>query len=149
MADDLDRLQTALADRYVIERELGRGGMATVYLAHDVHHDRPVALKVRTRGSTSAGPAPSRPCCAHVPASRQPQAKWVRHFPHARIFIFWNGGLPPAFSCGISSRPHDQAYSTAGAFLREAGAGGRGEPVPELCRNRRQLRTTQDNRPEA
>jgi len=35
-----------LADRYCIERELGRGGMATVYLAHDVRHDRRVAIKV-------------------------------------------------------------------------------------------------------
>ena len=35
-----------MADRYPIERELGRGGMATVYLAHDLRHDRPVALKV-------------------------------------------------------------------------------------------------------
>jgi serine/threonine-protein kinase len=39
-------LLTALNGRYTIERELGRGGMATVYLAHDVRHDRPVALKV-------------------------------------------------------------------------------------------------------
>ena len=39
-------LATALAGRYTIERELGQGGMATVYLAHDVKHDRPVALKV-------------------------------------------------------------------------------------------------------
>jgi len=40
------RLTTALGDRYVIERELGAGGMATVYLAKDVKHDRDVALKV-------------------------------------------------------------------------------------------------------
>jgi serine/threonine protein kinase len=36
----------ALSDRYRIERELGRGGMATVFLAHDLKHDRQVALKV-------------------------------------------------------------------------------------------------------
>jgi serine/threonine protein kinase len=39
-------LVEALADRYRIERELGQGGMATVYLAHDVRHDRKVAIKV-------------------------------------------------------------------------------------------------------
>src|SRR6266511_4870399 len=42
----LDRLQVVLAERYTIERELGRGGMATVYLAEDLKHRRPVALKV-------------------------------------------------------------------------------------------------------
>jgi TolB-like protein len=45
-ADILSRLQTSLRDRYRVDRELGRGGMATVYLAHDLRHDRPVALKV-------------------------------------------------------------------------------------------------------
>ena len=42
----LDRLTTALADRYTIEREIGAGGMATVYLARDVRHERRVAIKV-------------------------------------------------------------------------------------------------------
>jgi TolB-like protein/Flp pilus assembly protein TadD len=46
VADLREQLQSGLADRYVIERELGRGGMATVYLARDLRHDRPVALKV-------------------------------------------------------------------------------------------------------
>jgi serine/threonine-protein kinase len=44
--DSLDRLRAALSDRYTVERELGRGGTATVYLATDLRHDRPVALKV-------------------------------------------------------------------------------------------------------
>ena len=46
MPDLLDRLKTALADRYTIEREIGAGGMATVYLAEDIKHHRPVAVKV-------------------------------------------------------------------------------------------------------
>jgi TolB-like protein/Tfp pilus assembly protein PilF/tRNA A-37 threonylcarbamoyl transferase component Bud32 len=44
--DPRDQLQADLAERYVLERELGRGGMATVYLAQDLKHDRRVALKV-------------------------------------------------------------------------------------------------------
>ena len=46
MTDVLDRLTRALADRYRLESELGAGGMATVYLAADLKHDRKVAIKV-------------------------------------------------------------------------------------------------------
>ena len=46
MPDIAPRLTAALADRYRIERELGQGGMATVYLARDLKHDREVAIKV-------------------------------------------------------------------------------------------------------
>jgi Tol biopolymer transport system component len=46
MTANPERLTAALADQYRIERELGQGGMATVYLARDVRHDREVALKV-------------------------------------------------------------------------------------------------------
>jgi tetratricopeptide (TPR) repeat protein len=52
-----DRLDATIRDRYVIERELGRGGMATVFLAHDLRHDRPVALKVlHTELASNLGP---------------------------------------------------------------------------------------------
>ncbi len=46
MSDAAGRLAAALADRYRIEREIGAGGMATVYLAHDLRHERDVAIKV-------------------------------------------------------------------------------------------------------
>jgi len=46
MTDDVARLTTVLADHYRIERELGAGGMATVYLAEDLKHHRRVAIKV-------------------------------------------------------------------------------------------------------
>ncbi|MBA2290898.1 MAG: PD40 domain-containing protein [Gemmatimonadales bacterium] len=45
-SDALTRLTAALADRYTLERELGQGGMATVYLAEDLKHQRKVAVKV-------------------------------------------------------------------------------------------------------
>jgi len=56
VADISSELAAALRDRYALERELGRGGMATVYLARDLKHDRPVALKIiRPELSSRAG----------------------------------------------------------------------------------------------
>ena len=46
MAETPARLQAALVARYALDRELGHGGMATVYLAQDLKHGRPVAIKV-------------------------------------------------------------------------------------------------------
>ena len=50
MTQTLDSFASALADRYAVERELGRGGMATVYLAEDRKHGRKVAIKVLRPG---------------------------------------------------------------------------------------------------
>ncbi len=54
MPDLLDSLREALADRYAVERELGRGGMATVFLAEDLKHHRSVAIKVLHAELTAA-----------------------------------------------------------------------------------------------
>src|SRR4029079_5912718 len=54
MSDVLTRLTTALETRYRIEREVGVGGMATVYLAHDLRHERDVAIKVLHPDLTAA-----------------------------------------------------------------------------------------------
>lgn len=57
MADSLTALRKALRNRYRIEREIGAGGMATVYLAQDIKHDRAVALKVlRPELAATLGP---------------------------------------------------------------------------------------------
>src|SRR5690349_25067376 len=57
MADPPARLAAALADRYLVDRELGQGGMATVYLAEDLKHHRKVALKVlRPELAATLGP---------------------------------------------------------------------------------------------
>ena len=49
MSDLVQRLKSALADRYTIDQEVGSGGMATVYLAEDLKHHRKVAVKVISR----------------------------------------------------------------------------------------------------
>jgi len=68
VADLLDSLRTALEGRYAVERLIGQGGMATVYLARDSRHDRPVAIKVLVGSLSStegrlSGAAPSHPGC--------------------------------------------------------------------------------------
>ena len=76
MTDQLDQLKFALADRYIVDRPIGRGGMATVYLAVEIQLRRPVAIKVLDQslgwGDQSAA-VPSRggyPLATRPPAHR-------------------------------------------------------------------------------
>jgi serine/threonine-protein kinase len=75
-------LQAGLAGAYTIERELGRRGMATVYLAHDLRHDRPVALKVL------------HPDLAHVlgPERFQREIKFLARLQHPHILTVHDSG---------------------------------------------------------
>ena len=59
MPDEFARFAAALAHRYRVERELGRGGMATVYLAQDLKHQRQVAIKV-LQSDVAAAVGPER-----------------------------------------------------------------------------------------
>jgi serine/threonine-protein kinase len=71
MADRLDHLSAALSGSYRIESEVGVGGMATVYLAHDLKHDRKVALKVLRPELTAAMGTDRFPREIHIIAQLQ------------------------------------------------------------------------------
>ena len=65
MESVLEQLRTALKDRYRVDAEIGRGGMATVFRAQDLKYDRPVAIKVLSPDISSVVSADStmRPAC--------------------------------------------------------------------------------------
>jgi eukaryotic-like serine/threonine-protein kinase len=81
------RLTTALAERYRIERELGQGGMATVYLAYDLKHDRQVAIKVL------------RPELAAVIGAERflTEIKTTAHLQHPHILPLFDSGAADSF----------------------------------------------------
>jgi serine/threonine-protein kinase len=73
LSELLNALREALADRYALERELGRGGMATVFLAEDLKHRRKVAIKV-LHAEIAAAIGPDRSCAR----SRSPLDSSIR-----------------------------------------------------------------------
>ena len=91
MTETAARLATSLGTRYRIERELGAGGMATVYLAQDLEHDRKVALKVfKPELARSSAPSdsssrsrPRRRCSIRTSASRRRSATRI-HISHQK-----------------------------------------------------------------
>ena len=117
MTDPIAALREGLRERYVLERELGRGGMATVYLAQDLKHDRPVALKV-LHPELAAALGPER---------FQREIKLAARLQHPHILTVLDSGeaagrlwfTMPYVEGEIAARP---------AAARAAAAGGRRAP---------------------
>ena len=138
----LDRLTAALADKYRIERELGAGGMATVYLAQDLKHDRKVALKVL------------RPELAAVIGAERflSEIKTTANLQHPHILPLFDSGeadsflfyVMPYVRGGNGPRP-DQPGEAApggrrGADHQRGGGGARLRPPPRRDPPRHQAR---------
>jgi serine/threonine-protein kinase len=107
MADVLERLKAALADRYTIERELGSGGMATVYLAEDLKHHRKVAVKVL------------RPELAAVLGAERflKEIEVTAHLQHPHILPLFDSGEADSFLYYVM--PHVEGESLRDKLNRE------------------------------
>jgi serine/threonine protein kinase len=132
MADVLDRLKAALADRYQIERELGSGGMATVYLADDLKLHRKVAVKV-LRPELAAALGPDRFVQEIDIAAKLTLGCWQREgsphatSPHRRAY---SGYKPPTSSVSTAiSRGYD-AWPDIADDLEQCSVGGTGDSQP-------------------
>ena len=75
-----ERVTAALADRYTIERELGEGGMATVYLAKDLKHNRKVAIKVLKPELAAVVGAERFLAEIETTANLRPLSRWKTHW---------------------------------------------------------------------
>ncbi|MGH7512807.1 MAG: protein kinase domain-containing protein [Gemmatimonadales bacterium] len=104
---DSSRLTAALADRYRIERELGQGGMATVYLADDLKHDRKVAVKVL------------RPELAAVIGAERflAEIKTTANLQHPHILPLFDSGAADSFLFYVM--PFVEGESLRGRLTRE------------------------------
>jgi serine/threonine protein kinase/Flp pilus assembly protein TadD len=124
----LDRLEPALAGRYIIVRELGRGGMATVYLADDLKHHRQVALKV-LRPELSVMLGPDR-------FSREIRVAAALNHPH--ILPLYDSGSADGVLFYVM--PHVRGESLRQRIVRE-----RQLPVEEALRLTRQIAAALDH----
>jgi serine/threonine protein kinase len=93
MTEAASRLTAALADRYRLERELGAGGVATLYLAEDLKHRRKVAVKVLRPELALA-----------LAAALLPSPKRARHVTRQAGIV---PDSNPAMRCNIPSASHD------------------------------------------
>ncbi|MBI2402194.1 MAG: protein kinase [Gemmatimonadetes bacterium] len=100
-------MRVALADRYTLERELGQGGMATVYLAHDIRHDRKVAVKVL------------RPELAAVIGAERflQEIRVTAHLQHPRLLPLFDSGEADTFLFYVM--PYVEGESLRARLVRE------------------------------
>ncbi len=117
MPDILTRIQAALANRYRVEREVGAGGMATVYLAQDLRHDRNVAVKVL------------RPELAAVIGAERflAEIKTTAHLQHPHILPLFDSGEADGFLYYVMP-------FVEGESLRERLERERQLPIPDVMR---------------
>jgi Tol biopolymer transport system component len=128
VTDAATRLSAALADRYVIERELGAGGMATVYLAHDVRHDRKVALKVL------------RPELSAILGGERflAEIKTTANLQHPHILSLFDSGIVGSGDRGVEFLYYVMPY-VEGESLRERLSREKQLPVDEAVRIAREV----------
>lgn len=98
MPELISALANAFADRYTLERELGRGAMATVFLTRDLEHDRPVGLKVLQGGARRE--SGSRAIFHRDPHRRTAPVKETRPVPAGELFdpLFHSWRTDPRYS---------------------------------------------------
>jgi eukaryotic-like serine/threonine-protein kinase len=130
LIDVLSRLQANLADRYRVQRELGRGGMATVYLVEDLRHRRPVALKL-FRPELAASVGPER---------FQREIETAARLQHPHILPVFDSGEVPAQGAEASGLLwYTMPYVVGGESLRDRVRREVQLPVDEAVRIAREV----------
>ena len=124
MGDDTDRAGTVLAGKYSVLQEIGRGGMATVYLAHDAKHDRRVAVKV-----LDAGLMP------RLSGERFAQeVRLAARLQHPHILALLDSGVFGQQTGVLAGRPYYVMPFVSGESLRDRLAGNQALAISEALR---------------
>jgi len=122
--DLIAHLNAALADRYAVERELGRGGMATVYLAQDLKHPRAEA-EARLKGALAMDSLYPLPTCTWDGSSR-PRAGTRRRSRNTSGLVRCRAGFPLSPAWGMWTRSKDIGRTRCAFSLSSTPSSARG-----------------------